>query len=359
MALRSILRRDEVEHCEATMTVEAVLGLRARAGSREALLRAAFDLVDTTPGLTVIQRSLVWDCTPPEVDRCAALCLTTHLGIDELRDAAQVMQDRVTRDIPAGSAPLRIDLLWAHDPSGVATPPIAPAGPPVHPSVTPEQLAQGLALGITPERPPMPAGRIVMHPDVRTRASACGPLIEVAPEARDPETTRFASEMLHTVPEPYIERPQPFTPEFEITRRGIAGGVAHAVAAREPADLLAAAAEAYAWAQRCAEPIGPKTVLPVDAADVAVPMPPGITPEERVLRWLRAVQTVIGRERLWPRRVVVLQDAADWVRGAMFGRVHHTAPALGDPRDVVLSVAPSGLHRAEIGVVTSPAAGTP
>jgi hypothetical protein len=132
------------------------------------------------------------------------------------------------------------------------------------------------------------------------------------------------------------------------------------VAARDASDLLAAAAEAYAWAQRCAEPLGPKSILPVDAADVAVPMPRGISPEERVLRWLKAVQAVIARERLWVRRAVVLQDAPDWVRGALFGRVHHTAPDLGEPRDVVLTIVPdSGLHRAEIGVITPPPAASP
>jgi len=333
------------------MTVEAVLGLRAFAGSREALLRAAFDLVDTSPGLTVLRRSLIWDCAEPEPDRCAALCLTTELELDTLRDLVQALQDRVSRGIAAGSSPIRIELLWAHDPNGIATPPIAPAGPPVHPSATPDELPPGF----TPQRPPMPPGRMVMHPDVRTRASACGPLVEVEPEARDPETTRFASEMLYTVPEPYIERPQPFTPEFAVTRRRIISGVAHAVTARDASDLLAATAEAYAWAQRCAEPVGPRSVLPVDASDVAVPMPPGIAAEERVLRWLRAVQSVIARDRLWVRRAVVLQEAPDWVRGAVFGRVHHTAPRLGDPQQVVLSVgAQSGLHRAEIGVVTPP-----
>lgn len=330
------------------MTVEAALGLRAFSGSREALLRAAFDLVDTSPGLTVLRRSLVWDCTAPEHGSCAALALATELELDALRDLVTAQQDRLVRGIPAGAAPLRIELLWAHDPSGIATPVIAPAAPPTAP-------ADELPPGFVPQRPPMPPGRIVMHPDVRSRASACGPLVEVEPEARDPETTRFASEMLYTVPEPLIERPQPFTPEFPITRRRIASGVAHAFAARDAADLLAAAAEAYAWAQRCAEPLGPRSILPIDAADVVVPMPAEISAEERVLRWVKAVQDVIVRERLWVRRAVVLHDAADEVRGALFGRAHHTAPRLGDPRSVVLSVgAESGLWRAELGVVTPP-----
>lgn len=332
------------------MTVETVLGLRAHAGSREALLRAAFDLVDTSPGLTVIRRSLVWDCAEPEVDRCAAVCLTTDLDLDALRDVVTAVHDRLARGIPAGSAPFRIELLWAHDPSGTPTPVTAPAAPPTAP-------ADELPPGFQPQRPPMPPGRIVMHPDVRSRASACGPLVEVEPDARDPESTRFASELLDTVPEPYIERPQPFTPEFAITRRRIAGGVAHAVAAYDASDLLAAAAEAYAWAQRCAEPLGPRSILPVDAVDVAVPLPKGIAAEERVLRWLRAVQAVIARERLWVRRAVVLSDAPDWIRGALFGRVYHTAPDLGEPQSVVLGVTDTGLPRAEIGVVTTPAAG--
>lgn len=327
------------------MSIEAVLGLRAHAGSREALLRAAFDLVDTSPGITVLRRSLVWHAAAPEGGRCAAVCLATDLDIDALRDAAIVLHDRLARGIPAGSAPLRIELLWAHDPSGLATPVLAPAAPP---TVPPHEVPPGFV----PQRPPMPPGRIVMHPDVRTRASACGPLVEVEPEARDPETTRFASELLDTVPEPYIERPQPFTPEFAIARHRIAGGVAHVVVAQDAADLLAAVAEGYAWAQRCAEPLGPRSILPVDAADVAVPMPKGITAEERVLRWLDAVKGVIARERLWVRRAVVLQDAPDWVRGALFGRIHHTGPDLGQPQSVVLSVDDAGLLRGQLNVAT-------
>ena len=98
-----------------------------------------------------------------------------------------------------------------------------------------------------------------------------------------------------------------------------------------------------------------KTGTPPATNPVAVAMPAGISAEERVLRWVQAVQDVIVRERLWVRRAVVLQDATDRVQGALFGRVHHTAPRLGDPRNVVLSVgAESGLWRAELGVVTPP-----
>lgn len=334
------------------MTVEAVLGLRARAGSREALLRAAFDLVDTSADVTVLRRSLVWDCAPPDVDRCAALCVTTELSIERLHDAAAALHERLARGLPPDAAPLRVDLLWAHDPSGVATPPSAPAGPP---EVPPEALAQGLV----PRRPPMPPGRIVMHAEVGTRASACGPLVEVEPEARDPSTTRFAAELLHEVPEPYIERPQPFTPEFAISRRRTATGLVHEVLARDPADLLAAVAEAYAWAQRCAEPPGPRTILPVDAVDVVVPVPRGTGAEPRVLRWLAAVQAVIARERLWVRRAVVLQDAPDWIRGALLGRVLEAAPDLGVPCGVALGTTATGLLRAELEVDTTPRAAAP
>lgn len=330
-------------------TIEAAVGLRARAGSREALLRAAFDGLATTPGLDVSRRSLLWDCTDPELERCAAAALSTDLDLEALRTEVRRQQDRLARDLSADQAPLRMELLWAHDPEGTATP--RPPGPP--PPLAGVDLPPGIK--VEDVRPPMPPGRTELHPEVRTRASACGPLAEVAPQARDPETTRLVSELLYLVPEPYIERPLPFMPRFETTRRRVEGGVVYDAAAEDPTDLLAAAAEAFARAQPCGDPVGPTTILPADVVDVVVAIPEGSTPEQRMRLWLEATSAVMVRAHLWLRRAVVLVDGVDELRGALLGRIGDVPPALGQLHHVALHMDPRmDLHHVELWVRRPP-----
>lgn len=320
-------------------SIEAALGLRARAGSREALLRAAFDLVDTSPGMRVRQRSLVWQVADdPTGERVAAVRLDAPLDIAGLEAAALALQDRLC-PTALGVDALRIELLWAHDPRG--TPRVAANPPP----------------GLEPDRPPLPAGDIYLHPEVSTRASACTPLSEVAGDARDPVSTRFASEFLYTVPEPYVERPEPFRPAFASMRRAIHGGWVGSVAARDRADLLAAAAELFVGAPASAMPIGPDTLLPDPSADVrvSITLPPDIAASERVLRWLRAVEQVIVGDRLAVRRVVVIDDGPLAVHGLLFGARSDSQPSLGRADDATTIIDPAtGECRAEITVLTPP-----
>ncbi len=292
-------------------SIEAALGLRANTGSREALLRAAFDLIDTTPGLRVRRRSLVWSVptgVPGALDELAAgLGVTAQLDIPGLGRLIDQLQKRLRDHV-------KIELLWAHDPSG--TPDvvaIAPTGPD------------------EPERPPMPEGRIVLHDDVRLRASACGPLAEVAELARDPATTRFASEYLKSVPPPLLERPRPFTPGFD------------ALVTTSRADLLAAAAELYCRAPKAALPIGPTTLLPSAAADtpVEIEVPDDAELAERTSYWLTAVGRAVVGNRLAVRRVVVLEDGPTTISGILFGAQQEAAPELGYVAEISASEAPN------------------
>ena len=316
--------------------IEAALGLRARAGSREALLRAAFDLVDTSPTMRVRERSLVWQVADdPTGELVAAIRIHAQGDIAGLEAAVAALQDRVCP--PAlGVDALRVELLWAHDPQGV---PRVAANPP------PE---------LEPERPPLPGGEIYLHPDALTRASACGPLSEVAGHAREPVSTRFVSEFLQTVPEPYIELPQPFRPTFTSMRRAIHGGWVDSLVARDRADLLAAAAEAFVSAPASAMPIDPTTLLPDPAADarVSVTLAAEASLSERVLGWLRAVEQVVVGDQLAVRRVVVIDDGALAIHGLLFGRRTDSPATLGHPHDASVTVDPAtGECRAEITVL--------
>lgn len=316
-------------------TIEAVLGLRARLGSREALLRAAFDLADTMPGLHVRRRSLVWNTPEPEDALCAAIGLTADFSQGVLEAAARALEQRIGRGAVGPQAPLLVELLWAYDPLGTPGP--------TTPIPEPDPLAG--------KRPPLPPGRSFLHPEVPTRASACGPLSEVETNARDPANGRFVSEFLYTVPEPYLERPRPFTPSFEIVGRGIDGGVAYEVVTFEDDDLLAAAAEAYGRAPPSGEPRGPGDPIPDATIEVSAPMPRDATPEQRLSRWLHAVHEAIVRERLWLRRAVVLRDVPDAVDGVLFGVVGHAPPDLGALQDVRASFdASTNRYRAELEV---------
>lgn len=318
-------------------TIEAGLGLRARAGSREALLRAAFDLVDTSPRMRVFKRSLVWISPDPVLDEVvAAIGVTAEFTIAGLEAAIRELQDRLCPPALTIDA-LRLELLWAHDPAG--TPQVV-AIPPVGPD--------------EPERPPLPPGEIYMHPDVPIRASACMPLSQAVDHARDPASTRFVSEFLETVPEPYVERPIPFKQAFVFTRQAIEGGRIDSVVTGDRADLLAAAAEAFAGAPASAEPIGPTTLLPDAAADVQVSLtlPPDISLDERVLHWLHAVEQVIVGDQLALRRAVVIEDGPLAIRGVLFGAQRDSLPALGRPHAVIASIDPvTGGCRAEIKVL--------
>ncbi|MFV8755136.1 hypothetical protein ACNOYE_31700 [Nannocystaceae bacterium ST9] len=309
-------------------TIEAGLGLRARAGSRDALLRAAFDLVDTSPGLRVRRRSLVWTSNDPIHDeQVAALAVAAQFDIPGLAAAVQLLQNRLCPPALASDA-VRIELLWAHDPQGtprvVAVPPIGPD---------------------QPDRPPLPDGEIFMHPDLATRNSAAAPLVQVLENARDPATTRFVSEYLYEIPPPYVERPLPFRPAFASASQTIANARVVTLITRDRADLLAAAAECFAGAPSSAEPIGPTTLLPDPAADVTIvlALPPDCSLAERVRLWLSAVEQAMVRESLALRRATVLIDEPLAITGMLFGagRPRAAMPALARLFDVDASIDPT------------------
>ena len=269
---------------DGAAAIEAAIGLRALGGSREALLRAAFDLVDTTPGMEVTRRSLAWGCPDPAVELCAAIAVTARGTIEALADQVAAIQARLTDGAPV----LALDLLWARDPRG-----------PTH-----------------------------VHPDVATRPSACGPLSEVAPDAKDPASGRYLTEHLYTAPPPYLESPRPFRGAFPATVEAIDGARLHRVEAYGRADLLAAAAEAFAGAPPSGEPIGPHSLRATATLPLAIEVAAGVADDERLLARLREVRAVASRDRLRVRRVVVLSDGDVVVRGLALGA---TVDARVDP----------------------------
>lgn len=314
---------DTREDAEST-TIRAAFGLRAFSGSRLAILRAAFDLIDMTPGITVRSRSLVWRCHAPVEHLCAALGVATQSHrIEDLAAWAQSVAGWFGAGEGASVAPVAVELLWAHDPEGHL-----PAAPPSSPAIPlSRDVPNATAVALAPP-PPRAPGRTMVHPEARTRASACGPLAEVAPDAQDPATGRYLAENLYTVSEPYIEDPQPFTPTFRTATRRFEGHRAHAVAANDRADLLAAAAEAFGRAPPSGDPIGPTTLIPTTVYPVAASVPYGAADDVRVHLWLCAVQATMQRERVVLRRAVVLDDG-DVVTGRLYGTA-----ALGDPPEL-------------------------
>ena len=187
-------------------SVEAAFGFLARAGSCEALLRAGVDLISTHHEIGVHSRSLMWTIEGTD-ELCAAIALRTSLNVEGLYELASEVQSRICQGIGGPQGPLSVDLLWAYDPSGkprvVAQPPTGPG---------------------EPQRPPMPPGLTILDRQVLARASACGPLAEVAPQARDPLTTRFANEYLGSLPGPQLAHSRPFDPGFVISEQETAGG---------------------------------------------------------------------------------------------------------------------------------------
>lgn len=164
----------------AVSGIEAAIGLRVRAGSREALLRAAFDLIDTQPGLRVRTRSLVWSAADELV---AVLAITAQIDIAGLERSIEQVRRRLST--PQGVAPLQLDLLWA--PAGT----VAPTGPPEYLATVPRSLLerpQPLTPGFAMERLPLVGGRV----DVlvtRSRAdllAAAAEAFTLAPRAAEP-----------------------------------------------------------------------------------------------------------------------------------------------------------------------------
>jgi hypothetical protein len=293
-------------------------------------MRAAFDLLDTTPGIRVTRRSLVWS-VEGEDELVAAFALEASLDVAGLQALGAGLQARLAPEPAAEPLPLVVELLWAHDPQGkpsvAATPPSEPDGP---------------------QRPPLPGGHIWLHPDVPVRAGACSPLSEVAGEARDPATTRFTSEYLYTIAPPLLERPLPLPPGFAIMREVTDAGVLVRVTSATPSDLLAAGGEALANAPLAAQPLGPSSLRADAGADtrVTLPLAGGESPTARMQAWLELLAHTIVRERLLVRRIVVLTDTPAAISGVVFAARAEHEPKLARPRDVVVDVeAASGRHR--------------
>jgi 2-amino-4-hydroxy-6-hydroxymethyldihydropteridine diphosphokinase len=267
------------------VSARAVLGLGANLGSREALLRAAADLLAATPGITLEARSWIWETAPlgpPQPDYLnAALRVDTALDPEALLVAAREVERRLGRERRErwGARTIDVDVLWID-------------------GVTHASLAL-----------------TVPHPELLRRAFALGPLLEVAPDARDPANGRPLAEALATLGPPAVHARRPFNAGFGTEVLEHTGDQGFVTYARDRADLLAAAAEALG-----ALVVHPGSVAPRQVVAVEAPGPGQAWPDdERMFAWLSEVLYAIDARRFAVRRAVVLADDDHAVRGLLVG----------------------------------------
>jgi 7,8-dihydro-6-hydroxymethylpterin-pyrophosphokinase len=259
-----------------------VLEIRATGGSREQLLLAAYDLLEGIPEFAVRRRSHVW--TIPAVDDSpgyVSLGVRVHTAapVSDVIDRARAIESMLHSDeaLPAHERRVAIDLLWS-------------------------SAAQGEV-----------AGRTLPDPALATRASAVTIVWEVASgitDAYGQPIERF----LDTAPPPYPERARgvPLVPRHQV--RVDDDDDRHVTSwGRDRADLLAQAGTVLGAVVGPAGEVRASEVVDIDV------MVPADDDDERLLRWLRAVADVLENFPFRTTRVVVFDDAADHVSGAVLG----------------------------------------
>src|SRR5258708_2014419 len=138
--------------------MDVVLGLGSNLGSREALLRAAVDLIAAHPEVRIVARSSIRRTDPvgpaqPDFLN-AAIRIRTGLAPGALLEHALSVERRLARERTQrwSARTIDLDLLWIADTFLVS------------------------------------ACLTVPHPELLARDFALGPLLEVAPDAHDPRT---------------------------------------------------------------------------------------------------------------------------------------------------------------------------
>lgn len=283
-----------------------VVGLGANVGSREALLRAACELIARDESDRLVARSSLYDTAPlgPAQPRYlnAAVRVETARPLEAVLTSLGAVERALgrVREARWGPRTADLDLLWCRG-ERIASPTLT-----------------------------------VPHEGLTARDFALRPLLEVAPEARDPRDGALLSAALAALaPDPTM-RVRGFAAGFpcEPLRAARAG---FATQAGDRADLLAAAAECLA-----AGLVDPAAVSPAEARDVAIAVPEGAGDDARMFAWLAAVDRWLGAERLALRRAVVFEDSAGTVRGRLFGERHD--PSRHGPPGRRAAVARRGLE---------------
>lgn len=267
--------------------VRAVLGLGSNVGSREALLRAATDLLAATPGIVLQARSRVWQTVPVGPVRQqdyfnAAVRISTTRSSRELLQAASAVErtlGRQRRGERWGPRTIDVDILWI---DGIA--------------VKTDDL-------------------VVPHPELYRRPFALAPLVELVPDARDPENGRRLADVLATLPPVSSQPPFELGDSFRTEELEHTGDEGFVVYARDRADVLAAAAEALGQLI-----VDRATVAPAQALSVKVAAGGNHWPDdERMFAWLSEVLYQLDARRFALRRAVVTADNALDMEGILLG----------------------------------------
>ncbi|MFO0607183.1 MAG: 2-amino-4-hydroxy-6-hydroxymethyldihydropteridine diphosphokinase [Polyangiales bacterium] len=261
-----------------------VVGLGSNVGSREALLRAACDLLGRADGLSLAARSSLYDTAPvgpaqPRYLNAAALVRSGRPPAEVFESLLAVERAlgrvRTTR---WGPRTADLDLLWCEGEAVSA------------PSLT------------------------VPHGELLHREFALRPLLEVAPGAVDPrDGAPLARALAALAPDPTL-RAAPFEESFPCELLAHTADEGFVTLARDRADLLAAAAECVGSLI-----VDPRTVAPTRAVDVEVAVDDEAGDDGRMFAWLAEVLYHLDAGRLALRRAVVFEDGEGAVRGRLFG----------------------------------------
>lgn len=263
-----------------------MIGLGSNVGSREALLRAASDLVAAISGVDLVARSPLWETAPlgppqPAYFNAALLVRTTHTPESLLREllAVEAALGRERRE-RWGPRTIDLDILWS----------------------------EGVALRTDTLTVP--------HPELARRTFALAPLLALCPEAIDPTTRVALSETYAKLTGDGLSAPRAFADAFEIEEIDHTADEGFVVNASDRADLLAAAAEALGGLI-----VDPRSVRPVTRVDVKIEAsdPSDWGDDERLFAWLAEVLYHLDGGRLALRRAVVTRDDPSGVEGFLFG----------------------------------------
>lgn len=265
-------------------SLDVVLGLGSNVGSREALLRAAIDLLAATGGLEVVSRSPIFESAPvgPPQPRYlnAAVRVRSTLDATALLRAMHAVETSLGRARRERWGPRTLDLdgLWIRD-VALSTPPF-----------------------------------VVPHPELLAREFALRPLLALVDDAVDPRDGAPLARTLSTLArdETLVERP--FEARFvrrELLHTADEGFVTRAL---DRADLLAAATEAMGSLIVDAETVSARRAVPL-----AIELDEDAGDDERMFAWLSEALYHLDAGRLALRRAVVFEDGPRGVKGALFG----------------------------------------
>ncbi len=277
-------------------SLDVILGLGSNVGSREALLRAAIDLLAATPGVDVISRSPLYETAPvgPPQPRYlnAAVRLRCALAPGDLLDRAARRGATLGRAFGASAgAPRTLDL--------------------------------DVPLDRRRSRAHSEPTFTVPHPELLAREFALRPLLALGGDAIDPRDGAPLARALDAARARSVDpdRARPFAEAVssdEVEHTADEGFVTRAL---DRADLLAAAAEAMG-----ALVVDPASVVALRAVPVSVTLDADAADDERLFAWLSEVLYHLDAGRLALRRAVVFDDGRRRARGALRRRPRRVAP---------------------------------